>query len=89
VRYEQRAYDGTAQDLLDLVRQANDGTRTVLLIGHNPSVSDLSALLDPAAGDGDSDGLRTGGVAVHTVTGSWAQCEPRLAPLAATHTARA
>jgi phosphohistidine phosphatase len=89
VRYERQAYDGSAQDLLDLVRHADDKARTVLLIGHNPSVSDLSALLDPTTVDGDSDGLRTGGVAVHTVTGSWTECGPRLAPLTATHTARA
>ncbi|HZN71979.1 MAG TPA: histidine phosphatase family protein [Micromonosporaceae bacterium] len=88
VRYERAVYDGTARDLLELIRQAEDGTRTLLLIGHNPSVSDLSALLDPT-GDADSDGLRTGGVAVHTVSGAWTDCGPRLAPLAATHTARA
>jgi phosphohistidine phosphatase len=88
VRYERSVYDGTARDLLELVRHADDGARTLLLIGHNPSVSELSAMLDPS-GDGDSDGLRTGGLAVHEVPGSWAKCGPRLAPLTATHTARA
>ena len=41
-----------------------------LLIGHNPSVSMLSALLDPDA-QADSDGLRTSGLAVHRAAG-WA-----------------
>lgn len=89
VHYERPAYDGSARDLLDLVRAVDDGFTTLLLIGHNPSVSDLSALLDPTGGPGDSDGLRTGGLAVHQIPASWAECAPRLAPLTTTHTARA
>lgn len=88
VRYERRVYDGSAGDLLDLIRAADDAVGTVLLIGHNPSVSELSAVLAPD-GKVDSDGLRTSGLAVHRVPRSWAECEPNEAPLASTHTARA
>jgi len=88
VRYERRAYDGSPRALLDVVRALPEESRTVLLIGHNPALSQLSALLDPAGAGLDSDGLRTGGLAVHQVTGLWAGCGPRLAPLAASHTAR-
>jgi phosphohistidine phosphatase len=87
VRYEPAAYGGTARDLLELVRGAAGGATTVLVIGHNPAISDLSGLLDPAAAS-DSDGLRTSGLAVHRFEGAWADCEPGKAALTAAHTAR-
>lgn len=88
VRYEAGAYDGTARDLLDLIRSGAQDAGTVLVIGHNPPISQLSALLDPAAGGGDSDGLRTSGIAVHRFEGAWSDCAPGSAKLTATHTAR-
>jgi phosphohistidine phosphatase len=57
----------------------------VLLIGHNPGLSDLSATLDPEG----ADGLRTAGIAVHTVNGDWTDLTAAAAPLATSHTARA
>jgi phosphohistidine phosphatase len=89
VRYEKRVYSGRAQDLLSLVTGAEDDIGTVLLIGHNPSVSLFSTLLDPAGGAGDSDGLRTCGLAVHQLPGAWHECGTIPAPLTTTHTARA
>lgn len=89
VRYEKQVYSGAARDLLALVTAVPDEFGTVLLIGHNPSVSQLSALLDPAGEGRDSDGLRTCGLAVHEVSGSWAECGTRPASLVAVRTARA
>lgn len=89
VQYERRAYQGGAQDLLSLVTGAETEVGTVLVIGHNPAVSLLSGLLDPSGGAGDSDGLRTCGLAVHQVPGGWHECGTIPAPLSATHTARA
>ena len=74
-------------DLLPVVTETDDAVRVLLLIGHNPTLSELSELLDPAGGpDG---GLRTAGIAVHTVPGGWAACAPDEAPVRSTHTARA
>ncbi|HEY2950606.1 MAG TPA: histidine phosphatase family protein [Micromonosporaceae bacterium] len=87
VRYEQEAYDGSAEDLLALVRGVEDEFRTVLVIGHNPPISQLSATLDPESAR-DSDGLRTSGIAVHDVPDAWAACGAEPAPLAHVHTAR-
>ncbi|BCB80511.1 histidine phosphatase family protein [Phytohabitans flavus] len=87
VRYEPMAYGGTASELLDLIRGAAEGAEIVLVVGHNPTISELSVLLDPAAVR-DSDGLRTSGLAVHRFEGTWADCEPGKASLAITHTAR-
>lgn len=80
-------YAGSPEDLLALVQGAGDEVRTILLVGHNPTVSYLSALLDPGAAN-DSDGLRTAGIAVHGVAGAWSACVPGGAPLTASHTAR-
>jgi phosphohistidine phosphatase len=87
VRYEPMMYGGTARDLLDLIRGAAESADTVLVIGHNPTISELSGLLDPSA-SGDSDGLRTSGLAVHRFDGDWADVELGKAALADMHTAR-
>lgn len=87
VRYDKQIYEASAEDLLDLVAEVEDDVATVLLIGHNPGLSQLSELLDSA--HVDPEGLRTAGVAVHTWDGSWVDCGPRTAALRAAHTARA
>ena len=87
VRYEPALYSGGTAELVDLLRQVPPGTGTVLLIGHNPVLSQLSALLDPA-GTGDPDGLATSGLAVHAVTGGWAGLGPGGAAWRDGHTAR-
>jgi phosphohistidine phosphatase len=87
VRYERRLYLGGADELLQLVREIEDSVSSALLIGHNPTLSQLAFDLDPAGGL-DSDGLRTCGLSVHTVDGPWSECGPRRAPITATHTAR-
>jgi phosphohistidine phosphatase len=87
VRYDAEVYDGDATDLLALARAAGGKIRTILMIGHNPSISVLSAMLDPTAG-GDSDGLRTSGLAVHRLTGRWSDLRSGGATITDTHTAR-
>jgi phosphohistidine phosphatase len=86
VRYDLVLYGGSARTLLAAVRSAAPEASTVLLIGHNPGLSELSAALDPDRAD--SDGLRTAGVAVHTVAGDWIDLAAGQAPLTTAHTAR-
>jgi phosphohistidine phosphatase len=86
VRYERRVYSGPADDLLALLRTVEPAAGTVLLVGHNPSISDLSGLLDPV--HADPDGLRTSGIAVHGVPGEWAELTGDDAPLTKWYTAR-
>jgi phosphohistidine phosphatase len=71
---------------LDLLRGLPADVGTVLLIGHNPTVSALSARLDDASGRSTA-GLRTAGIAVHTVSSAWSDLGT--AQLAAAHTPRA
>lgn len=89
VRYEAGIYQGGASDLLSLLQtSAADEAATVLVVGHNPAISELSALLDPAPSR-DRDGLQTSGLAIHEVSGAWRDLSAGAAPLRVWHTARA
>jgi phosphohistidine phosphatase len=88
VHFERALYYGSTDDALDLVRQVPADVGSVFVIGHNPTVSMLSSLLDRGT-DRDSDGLRTSGIAVHTHDGDWTDLAPGTAPVTASHTARA
>ncbi len=90
VQYDEAIYGGSVRSLLAVVRSADSDAATVLLIGHNPGLSELSSLLEPASGDrtDDGDGLKTAGIAVHTWDGGWADCGPGAAPRTKSHTAR-
>ncbi|WP_203916950.1 SixA phosphatase family protein [Rugosimonospora africana] len=88
VLYQAEAYGGGPTDLLALLRATPAAIGTVLLIGHNPSVSLVSVALDPG-GSSEPEGLRTSGLAVHRPDVDWDALAPGNAPLIATHTARA
>jgi phosphohistidine phosphatase len=75
----------SGQELLDLISATGPEVTTLLVIGHNPTLSMLSSLLDPAA---DAE-LPTCGIAVHRVPAAWRDLAAGRAPLAASHTARA
>lgn len=87
VRYEPELYHGTARDLLKLVREVPPETATLLVVGHNPIVSEASGLLDPAPGE--AEWMRTCGLAVHHLAAGWAEVRPYGVPLDRRHTARA
>jgi phosphohistidine phosphatase len=87
VRYDPVVYMGDAQDLLERVRAVDEETSTVLLVGHNPAISLLSATLDPTA-EPAAEGLRTCGIAIHRPVGSWRGCGSGTAPVETAHTSR-
>lgn len=88
VHYERGLYEGGRTELVDLLRAVPDTVHTVLVIGHNPTVSDVSVLLRPDD-PGNWNGLRTSGLAVHQPVGAWSDTEPGSAKLTQEHTARA
>lgn len=88
VHYEQGLYDGARTELVDLLRNVPDGVRTVLVIGHNPTMSDVSILLRPYDDEGPVTTLKTSGLAVHRAEGPWSGTEPFSMPLILAHTAR-
>nr|MDT0663394.1 histidine phosphatase family protein [Micromonospora sp. DSM 115978] len=93
VRYEPPVYGGSPARLLKLLQAADPAANTLLLVGHNPTISDLSVLLagDDRAPGGDGDyayGLRTAGLVVHEFDGSWPNLSFGAAPARHQHTAR-
>jgi phosphohistidine phosphatase len=84
---EPALYDSGAATALDLIRATDPEVDVLIVVGHNPTVSMISVLLDPGAEA--EDGLRTAGLALHSVEGDWTDCGRNRAPLTATHTARA
>ncbi|GIF24843.1 phosphohistidine phosphatase [Actinoplanes tereljensis] len=89
VRYEKSLYEGGRTEVFDLLQTVPDTVRTVLVVGHNPTVSEVSILLVPdEQWDGRQVELRTSGLAVHRADGPWAATEPGSMPLTERHTAR-
>ncbi len=84
VMFEHRLYLGPAHDTLDLIRDGAPDVSTLLVIGHNPTLSMLADLLAPDALP--DEGLPTSGIAVHTVSGAWRDLGT--AALRTHHTAR-
>ncbi len=90
VRYEKGLYAGGRTEVFDLLRTVPDTVRTVLVVGHNPTMSEVSTLLIPDAEfDGREIELKTAGLAVHRESGgSWQMTEPGSMRLHERHTAR-
>jgi phosphohistidine phosphatase len=89
VHYEKGLYFGGRTEVFDLLRAVPDTVRTVLVVGHNPTVSEVSILLVPDDQyDGPEIGLKTSGLAVHRAEGSWSATEPGSMRLIERHTAR-
>ncbi|MEV6342140.1 histidine phosphatase family protein [Actinoplanes sp. NPDC051851] len=89
VHYEDQLYYGGRTEVFDLLRAVPDTARTVLLVGHNPTVSEVSALLIPdEQWDGATVEMKTSGLAVHTSEAPWSSAEPGAMRLTRRHTAR-
>lgn len=85
VRHDPRLYAAEARDLLDAVREGPADVETLLLVGHNPGVQDLTLLLTgEALGESlDRAGSKfpTSAMAVLTWRGSWSDLAPGAALL--------
>jgi phosphohistidine phosphatase len=89
VHYERKLYEGGRTEVFDLLRTVPSHVKTVLVVGHNPTVSDVSLLLIPDDQyDGNAVGLKTSGLAVHRSEGPWSATEPGSMRLLERHTAR-
>ena len=78
---------------LDLVREVPSVSRTMVVIGHNPTIAYLAQLLDDGEGDAEAGnemalGYPTGALAVFEYDGDWADLEPGSARVVAFHVAR-
>ncbi len=77
VRYLDDLYAADVSTLRRVVAESPDDVSTLLLVGHNPAVSELCGQLlavasaEVDAGPLTADGMRTGMLAVFTWTGEW------------------
>jgi phosphohistidine phosphatase len=64
-----RIYDNTVEAVLAAIRETPDDVRTLVVVGHNPSIGELAIVLDDGQGNPEARrdvdaGFPTGGVAV-------------------------
>jgi phosphohistidine phosphatase len=73
IREDERIYDASSWEILEVIRGLDDGTDRVFLVGHNPGLTDLvNELTEPAV-----DNVPTCGVVdLRLAAGRWADISP-------------
>jgi phosphohistidine phosphatase len=66
IEVDDRVYAASGPALLSVVRGLSDDLETVVVVGHNPGLEDLAALLT-----GEETPMPTSALAVLTVSGPW------------------
>lgn len=72
LRHDGRLYDTSAERLLTITQELPSKALTVVLVGHNPSLEDLLALLT-----GADELLKTSTIAVMTTPTTWVESKAR------------
>ena len=87
VRYSERLYGATPGTMIDEINETADAVATLLVIGHEPTMSALALGLagadgtDAAAAERISAKFPTSAIAVLSVPCAWKRLEPRRAAL--------
>jgi phosphohistidine phosphatase len=81
--FDERVYAAAAETLFAVVRGISDDVGSALLVGHNPGVADLVAML----ADEELE-MKTSAIAVLGLTGPWDDAQPGGATLIAHATPR-
>ncbi|MGY1644377.1 SixA phosphatase family protein [Geodermatophilus sp. SYSU D00703] len=84
---DERVYDNTVDALLAAIRETPDDVGTLAVVGHNPSVRELTDALDDGRGSQEARralqaGFRAGGVVVLDLDVPWSAVAPDAATLA-------
>jgi phosphohistidine phosphatase len=92
--YSDGLYSSGPESVLDLVRESSEDVRTLVVVGHNPTMAYLAQLLDDGSGDRESGrrmatGFPTGALAVFAVSGRWLDLDLASARLVGFHVGRA
>jgi phosphohistidine phosphatase len=87
-------YSAGTQTALDLVREVDKGITSVMVVGHNPTMASLAAILDDGVGDEEAGnemalGFPTSAVAVFSYDGDWDDLDEASASVVAFHVGRA
>lgn len=94
VRYSDRLYGATPGDVIQEINEVSDSVTTLLVVGHEPTMSGLALILagadgtDMAALERLSVKYPTSAIAVLDVPCGWAGLEPGRAALTAFHIPR-
>ena len=88
--YSDSLYSAGPETALDLVRETDDAVRSLVAVGHNPTMAYLAQLLDDGRGDEDAGremavGFPTGALAVFEVSGAWSELDLASATLVGFH----
>ncbi len=88
VAFSEKLYLASASELMAMIQSIPDSTSSALVIGHNPGMHELVAILaDHAKHEADAEALRekfpTCALAVLRFKGSWAKLHPGTATLEA------
>jgi phosphohistidine phosphatase len=81
VRYSERLYGATPGTTIDEINRVADTVATLLVVGHEPTMSDLALVLadgdstDPAVAERISEKFPTSAIAVLTLAGDWKRLE--------------
>lgn len=80
VEYRKSVYLGGVQQILETIREDAGDTVTVLVVGHNPTMANLTSLLTDGEGSTEAHdalgrGFVTSGLAVLSYPGEWADLE--------------
>ena len=91
--YDEALYEAGPESALDLIRATDEAVRTLVVIGHNPTMATLAALLDDGQGDDEASndvtlGFPTSALAVFTYDGDWDELDEASASVVAYHVGR-
>ena len=78
MRIDDRVYGASDRELLTVIRELADDVHAVVVVGHNPGIEDLGALLT-----GEMVPMPTSALGVIRVSGSWSTTHPGSATLVA------
>jgi phosphohistidine phosphatase len=90
---EEALYEAGTESALDLIRETEDHVRTLVVVGHNPTMGLLALLLDDGEGDEDAGnemalGYPTCALAVFRYDGDWSDLDEASASVVAFHVGR-
>jgi phosphohistidine phosphatase len=91
--FDRGLYAAGPETALDLMRGVPEDATTLVVIGHNPTMGQLTQMLDDGEGDDDATqqmamGYPTGALAVFDYDGAWADLDQGCARLVAFHVGR-
>ncbi|HTW16921.1 MAG TPA: histidine phosphatase family protein [Nocardioides sp.] len=91
--YDESLYAAGPESALDVIREVDDAVRTLVVVGHNPTMAYLAQLLDDGDGDQDASaemvaGYPTGATTVFAVEGDWSDLDEAGARVVAFHVGR-